>query len=158
MRNYFKFLWKFPQTLFIDEQSTKAPQKHVRKQQQTVALFLLRDRVVKQTMNLELFRLFFKREKKKAFESSRGSAGLYFIFCCYFFSEQKCWQEKQWNYISYSWSGTRPQAKKGNVLLYVTYWRDKRATRLWKREKKEGGNRPNRERKRKGAKSKEKGG
>lgn len=32
---------------------------------------------------------------------------------------------KRQNYISYSWSGTRPQAKKGNVLLNVTYWRDR---------------------------------
>lgn len=44
-------------------------------------------------------------------------------FFCYFSSEQKCWQGERWNYISYSWSGTRPQAKKGNVLLNVTYWK-----------------------------------
>lgn len=77
---------------------------------------------VKQTMNQELFCLLFKRKKKrkkKASESSRGSVG----FFCYFSSEQKCWQGERWNYISYSWSGTRPQAKKGNVLLNVTYWK-----------------------------------
>lgn len=43
---------------------------------------------------------------------------------CYFCSEQKCWQEEQWNYISYSWSGTGPQSKKGNVLFKVTYWKE----------------------------------
>lgn len=58
-------------------------------------------------------------KKKKALESSRGSVG----FFCYFSSEQKCWQGERWNYISYSCSGTRPQAKKGNVLLNVTYWK-----------------------------------
>lgn len=51
----------------------------------------------------------------------------FFLVLFYFFSssEQKCWQGKRRNYISYSWSGTRPQAKKGNVLLNVTYWRDR---------------------------------
>lgn len=70
-------------------------------------------------MNQELFRLLFKRKKKSLREFKR----LCGIFC-YFSSEQKCWQGKRWNYISYSWSGTRPQAKKGNVLLNVTYWKD----------------------------------
>lgn len=56
-------------------------------------------------------------------ESLREFKRLCGIFC-YFSSEQKCWQGERRNYISYSWSGTRPQAKKGNVLLNVTYWKD----------------------------------
>lgn len=71
-------------------------------------------------MNQELFRLLFKRKKKSLGEFKR----LCGIFC-YFSSEQKCWQGERCNYISYSWSGTRPQAKKGNVLLNVTYWKDR---------------------------------
>ena len=48
-----------------------------------VGLFLLRDMTVKQTMNQELFRPLFKRERereKKALESSRGSVGFFVIF------------------------------------------------------------------------------
>lgn len=45
-----------------------------------VAVFLLRDMAVKQTMNQELFRLLFKRKEKKASESSRGSVGFFVIF------------------------------------------------------------------------------
>lgn len=45
---------------------------------------------------------------------------------------------KRQNYISYSWSGTRPQAKKGNVLLNVTYWRDRAEVGKEKREGKKG--------------------
>lgn len=61
-----------------------------------------------------------QKEEKKSLGEFKRLCGIF----CYFSSEQKCWQGKRWNYISYSWSGTRPQAKKGNVLLNVTYWKD----------------------------------
>lgn len=60
------------------------------------------------------------QKEEKSLREFKRLCGIF----CYFSSEQKCWQGKRWNYISYSWSGTRPQAKKGNVLLNVTYWRD----------------------------------
>lgn len=77
---------------------------------------------VKQTMNQGLFCLLFKRRRggKKSLREFKRLCGIF----CYFSSEQKCWQGERRNYISYSWSGTRPKAKKGNVLLNVTYWKD----------------------------------
>lgn len=60
------------------------------------------------------------QKEEKSLREFKRLCGIF----CYFSSEQKCWQGKRWNYISYSWSGTRPQAKKGNVLLNVTYWKE----------------------------------
>lgn len=92
-------------------------------------------------MNQGMFCLLFKRRRRK--KSLREFKRLCGIFC-YFSSQQKCWQGERWNYISYSWSGTRPQAKKGNVLLNVTYWKDGEqrvceTKKKWKERKKRGG-------------------
>lgn len=76
-----------------------------------------------------------QKEKKKGVQEALWD---FFFFFLLFFLWTKVLAGKRQNYISYSWSGTRPQAKKGNVLLNVTYWRDRAEVGKEKREGKKG--------------------
>ena len=72
-------------------------------------------------------------------------------FSVIFSSEQKCWQAKRWNYISYSCSGPQAsgQERKCTIKCDLSYWREaepshsKKRRKEWKRNRgeKRGNNR-----------------